>query len=145
MNTNISTLLAHKGFNVFSVLPHVTISEAVREMNSHRVGSVLVMDSGNLLGIFTERDVLTRVVGADLDPKSCTVGQMMTPNPITITMETTLQGVMDLFAQVRCRHLPVLKDNQVCGLVSIGDVSRWLVAAHRHEAEQLRSYITGGY
>jgi CBS domain-containing protein len=145
MNTSISSLLKHKGFAVYSVPPQVTVSEAVREMNRHKVGSVMVMDAGRLIGIFTERDVLTRVVAAEVDPKSRTVGDVMTKNPITIDMDATLQGVMDLFAQVRCRHLPVLKDDQVCGMVSIGDVSRWLADAHRDEAEQLRQYITGGY
>src|SRR4051812_19688140 len=73
MNTPISAILDRKGSTVFSISPSATIAEAVAEMNRHRVGSVLVLDNGRLVGIFTERDVLRRVVGAGLDPKKSLV------------------------------------------------------------------------
>jgi CBS domain-containing protein len=144
MNTSISALLAGKGRALRTVPVSVTIAEAVREMNQHRIGSVLVMDGERLAGIFTERDVLTRVISAELDPKTTPITKVMSANVLTITPEATVQEVMDIFAEKRCRHLPVMNDGRLEGLISIGDVSRWVANAHRAEAESLRQYIAGG-
>ena len=127
-----------------SVPVGVSVSEAVKEMNRHKIGCVLVMDGAALAGIFTERDVLTRVVAADLDPKQTPVARVMTPNVLTVAPETTVQQIMDLFAEKRCRHMPVVQNGAIIGLISIGDVSRWVASAHRAEAETLRQYISGG-
>ncbi|HVU17077.1 MAG TPA: CBS domain-containing protein [Candidatus Didemnitutus sp.] len=144
METSIATLLERKGGSVRAVPTTVTVLEAVQEMNRHKIGSVLVMNGHRLAGIFTERDVLLRVVGAELEPMTTPITKVMTSNVLTITPETTVQQVMDLFAERRCRHLPVMKDGQVTGLISIGDVSRWVANMHRAEAESLRQYISGG-
>jgi len=144
MNTSIATLLEQKGTAVRSVPSTVTVLQAVQEMNRHKIGSVLVMDGANLVGIFTERDVLLRVVGAEVDPVTTPITRVMSNTVLTITPDTTVQQVMDLFAERRCRHLPVLKDGRVAGLISIGDVSRWVAGMHRAEAESLRQYIAGG-
>lgn len=127
-----------------SVPVGVSVSDAVKEMNSHKIGCVLVMDGAALAGIFTERDVLTRVIAADLDPKQTPVALVMTPNVLTVAPETTVQQMMDLFAEKRCRHMPVVQNGAIIGLISIGDVSRWVASAHRAEAETLRQYISGG-
>ena len=144
MNTSIATLLEQKGTAVRSVPSTVTVLQAVQEMNRHKIGSVLVMDGANLVGIFTERDVLLRVVGAEVDPVTTPITRVMSNTVLTITPDTTVQQVMYLFAERRCRHLPVLKDGRVAGLISIGDVSRWVAGMHRAEAESLRQYIAGG-
>ena len=144
MNTSISVLLEQKGGAVRSVPTTVTVLEAVHEMNRHKIGSVLVMNGHRLAGIFTERDVLLRVVGEEVDPMTTPITQVMSAEVLTITPETTVQEVMDLFADRRCRHLPVMKDEQVVGLISIGDVSRFVAGVHRAEAESLRQYIAGG-
>jgi CBS domain-containing protein len=145
MNTSISVLLEHKGRATFSVSPLVTVSQAAQEMNLRKVGSVLVMEGGQLRGIFTERDVLWRVVAAGLDPKTTPLSQVMTRNPITVGPDTPIQSVMDVFTEKRFRHLPVVDDGRLLGVISIGDVLRWAADVHRQEAEQLKQYITGGY
>jgi CBS domain-containing protein len=145
MNTSISVLLEHKGRATVSVSPLVTVSQAAQEMNRRKVGSVLVMEGGQLLGIFTERDVLWRVVAAGLDPKTTPLSQVMTRNPITVGPDTPIQSVMDVFTEKRFRHLPVVDDGRLLGVISIGDVLRWAADVHRQEAEQLKQYITGGY
>lgn len=144
MNTSIATLLEHKGAAVRSVSMTVSVAEAVKEMNRHKIGSVLVLDGPRLAGIFTERDVLTRVIAADLDPKATPISRVMTANVITVAPETTVQQMMDIFTEKRCRHMPVVKEGKILGLISIGDVSRWVAAANRAEAESLRQYISGG-
>ncbi len=145
MNPSISVLLEHKGSTVFTVSPQLTISEAVHEMNRHRVGCVVVMEDGRLAGIFTERDVLTRVIAKDLDPKAHKIAEIMTRDVITISPETTVDETIEMFTKHRCRHLPVVVEGKVHGLISIGDTSRWVAEVHRHEAEQLKQYIAGGY
>ncbi len=144
MNTSIATLLEQKGGAVHTVQSTVTVGEAVQEMNRHKVGSVLVMNGQRLAGIFTERDALVRVVGAELDPRLTPLTKVMTANVLTVPPTTTVQQVMDLFAEKRCRHLPVMDGGKLLGLISIGDVSRWVANMHRAEAESLRQYIAGG-
>ena len=121
----------------------VTVIEAVQKMNQHKIGAVLVMDGDTLAGIFTERDVLTRVIAASLDPKVTSITKAMSANVLTIAPEVTVQEVMDIFADKRCRHLPVIEHGKLVGLISIGDVSRWVANVHRAEAESLRQYIAG--
>ena len=143
MNISIATLLERKGGALYTVPSSVTVAEAVQEMNRHRVGSVLVMDGAKLAGIFTERDVLTRIVAAQLDPRTTPVAKVMTADVITVLRTTTVQQVMEIFTEKRCRHLPVMDAGKLVGLISIGDVSRWMADSHRAEAESLRQYISG--
>jgi CBS domain-containing protein len=144
MNTSIATLLEQKSSAIFTIPTTVTVAEAVQEMNAHKVGAVLVMDGLRLAGIFTERDVLRRVVGADLDPKLTPITKVMTSEVLTIERKATVQQVLDIFTEKRCRHLPVVENGRLLGLISIGDVSRWVANSHRAEAESLRQYIAGG-
>lgn len=143
MNTTIATLLEQKDGAVFTIPTTVTVAEAVQEMNAHKVGSVLVMNGLRLAGIFTERDVLRRVVGADIDPRFTPITKVMTSDVLTIEPTATVQEVMDIFTNRRCRHLPVMVDGRLLGVISIGDVSRWVANLHRVEAESLRQYIAG--
>jgi CBS domain-containing protein len=145
MNTSIAVLLEHKGSVVFSVPQDITVAAAVKEMTSHKVGATLVMEGGRLVGIFTEPDVLSRVVAAGLDPATTPMERVMTPNPITVASTTTIEEVMALFTNKRFRHLPVMDNGRLVGLISIGDILRRMVDMHRHEAEQLKQYIAGGY
>jgi CBS domain-containing protein len=144
MNTTLTTLLEQKGGSVYTISSTVTVAEAVQEMNTHKVGAVLVMHGLQLAGIFTERDVLRRVVGASLDPKLTPITQVMTANVLTVAPTATVQEVMDIFTEKRCRHLPVMQAGRLVGVISIGDVSRWVANLHRVEAESLRQYIAGG-
>lgn len=143
MNVSISHLLESKGRALHTVPSGVTVAEAVKAMNQHRIGAILIMNGPRLAGIFTERDVLTRVVAAGLDPRTTPVMQVMTSAVLSVLPETTVQQVMDIFAEKRCRHLPVMDAGELVGLISIGDVSRWVANQHRAEAESLRSYIAG--
>lgn len=145
MDTPVSMVLKRKGYRVWSVSPQASVLDAVREMNARATGCVLVMDGAQLLGVFTERDVLTRVVAAERNPATSSVRDVMTAKPHTITEDATIQETMDLFHSKRFRHLPVVDRNasRVLGMISIRDISRWLADAHQAEAQQLRQYITG--
>lgn len=145
MDTPVSMILKRKGYRVLSVRPDVSVLDAVREMNQHQVGCILVMEGPQLLGIFTERDVLTRIVATERIPSTCLIRDVMTTKPYTITEDATIQQSMELFHHKRCRHLPVVESTtrRVVGMISIRDVSRWLADVHQAEAQQLRQYITG--
>jgi CBS domain-containing protein len=145
MNTPISALLDRKGPALHSVNPTLSVADAVAEMNRNRVGSVVVLENGELIGIFTERDVLRRVVGAGLDPRTATVAHVMTRDVLTIEPTATVEEAMKIFTEKRCRHLPVTSGGQLRGMVSIGDVTRWMADTHRAEAEHLKNYIAGGF
>ena len=143
MDTPISALLERKGSFVYSVPSSVSVAAAVAEMNKCRVGAIVIIDGGLLVGMFTERDVLRRVVGAGLDPVRTRVSEVMTSSVITVTPEMTVDEAMELFTQKRCRHLPVVSDNRLIGVVSSGDITRWINDLHRAEAEHLKNYIAG--
>lgn len=145
MNTSISDLLERKGSAVFSVPPLISVVAAAKEMERHRIGAILVIERDQIVGIFTERDLLSRVVAAGLDPDATLIEKVMTRDPVTVASSTTVEEVMALFTNKRFRHLPVVDGGRLVGLVSIGDILRRMVDAHRHEAEQLKQYIGGGY
>jgi CBS domain-containing protein len=144
MNAPVSTLLAEKGTSVFSIPSTVTVEEAVQVMNRFKVGSIVVVDGDQLTGIFTERDVLYRVVAQGLPPATTPLAQVMTRDPKTITPDTSVQDALAFISEKRVRHLPIIEEGRLVGMISQGDITRWLVQAHKAEAEHLMNYITGG-
>ena len=143
MQTPVTTLLGRKTSSALrSLPPSATVADAVRLMNAHRLGSALVLAEGWLAGIFTERDVLTRVVGMGRDPRTTPLADVMTRNPMTVSPTATVEEVMEIITVRRVRRLPVVDaTGAIMGVLSIGDVTRWLVDTHRAEAEHLRNYI----
>lgn len=145
MKTPIAVLLERKKIPVRSVSSTLTVAEAVAVMNDQKISSVLIMDSDKLIGIFTERDVLQRVIGARLDPHTTPLREVMSVDVATITAAATLDETMALFAEKHCRHLPAMDGDKVVGMISAGDISRWLGEVYRAEADHLKDYISGGY
>jgi CBS domain-containing protein len=145
MDTPVAALIERKGSAVHAVASTITIAEAVAEMNKRRIGCIVIIDGGSLTGIFTERDVLRRVVGAGIDPKTVRVSEVMTTSIHTIGPEVTIEQTMELFAEKGCRHIPVVERGELRGLISIGDISRWMADASRAEADHLKNYIAGGF
>ena len=145
MQTPVSSLLVAKTSRLHTVDITASVSEAVTVMNENHVGSVLVLNEGSLAGIFTERDVLQRVVAAEKNPRSTPVSTVMTRNVVTLSPQTTVEEAMALITDKRCRHLPVLQQGRLVGIISSGDVTRWMTRVHRTEADMLRTYIDGSY
>lgn len=143
MDQPVSRVLADKqrGEEIESISPDGSVALAVRRMNELGIGSLLVMDGDRLIGIFTERDVLVRVVGAARDPAQTVVSEVMTVQILTIEPDTTVEEAMRLMTERRCRHLPVLEDDQVVGLISIGDLTRWMVVDQQNKIQDLEGYI----
>ncbi len=144
MQTPLAHIIARKGHAVAALPPSATVAEAVRLMNQRRIGAVLVTGPDRrLLGIFTERDVLNRVMVGELDPKTTVLREVMTSEIATAALETSVEDAMTLFMERRVRHLPILDRGAVVGLVSIGDINRLLLEEHAAEARHLRDYIQG--
>ena len=144
MNPPISTLLAEKGSVIHSIEASATVEGAVKVMNQHKVGSVVVFDGDRIAGIFTERDVLYRVVAQGLNPATTPLTQVMSKEPKTISPDATVEDALAFISEKRCRHLPIVENGKLLGLISQGDITRWLVQAHQNQAQHLIDYITGG-
>ena len=145
INKRIRDILRNKGNEVVCVDLRATVLEAVQVMNAHHVGAVLVLDEGKLVGIFSERDVLVRLVAAQRDPRHTWVRDVMTTRIYTTSPDDSLLDVMRLMTDRRCRHIPVMEADRLVGLVSIGDLTKATQRNLRQEVRELSSYIGGPY
>lgn len=145
MKTTLKAILNNKGHNIHHVAPDASIMQAIDKMNQEHVGSLLIIDHEKVVGIFTERDVLTRVFGSAHDPADTPVSEVMTLNPISVGPEVTVEEAMGIVSEKRCRHLPVEDEGKVIGLVSIGDLTRRVADLQKEHIEHLTKYITGQY
>ena len=141
MQNSLGSILETKGREIHSATPTTPISEAVREMHDHRVGSMLIMDGGRLAGILTERDVLFRVVDQGIDPTSTPVSRVMTENPKTVSTDMSVEEAMREVSDSRIRHLPLVDGDKVVGLVSSGDLTRWVVDAQKEDITGLQQEV----
>ncbi len=137
-------VLARKGFSVFTVPSSATVLEAVERMNQLRIGAVVVMDQGRMRGMFTERDVLRRVVGEKREPASTTVGEVMTTEVICCGPTTDMDEISTIMKQQRVRHLPVCEcDGDLLGMISIGDVNAMHATHQEAQLTYLSEYLYG--
>ncbi|MEP7216597.1 MAG: CBS domain-containing protein [Anaerolineaceae bacterium] len=139
----VSSVVGEKGRQIYTISRTATVTQAVREMNDKGIGALLVMEDERIAGIFTERDVLRRVVDADRDPALTKVAAVMTRNPATIPISAHVSEAMNLMTSSRFRHLPVVENGSVVGMLSIGDILRWLTMQQEDEIRQMTAYITG--
>jgi CBS domain-containing protein len=141
---SVKDILAVKGSRVLSIGPEATALDAAVMMNEHRVGSLVVMVGRQLIGILSERDILTRVVVPRLDPGHALVRDVMTKEVVCCRLHTDLDEARGVLKNRRIRHLPVVDDEQqLLGLISIGDLNAY--DAHDHEVtiHVLQEYISG--
>ena len=143
MNT-VKSILADKGGHVWSVGPGATVLEAAVLMNEHKIGALVVLEAGRLVGVFTERDVLRRVVGSARDPAATRVADVMTAEVICCSPEATLEEARGVMKNRRIRHLPVIDgEGRLLGLVSIGDLNARMEHAQEQHIHLLNEYLYG--
>lgn len=145
MKVPISTLLAAKQSKIFAIEASATVLDAVKMMNNHTIGSLIILDKGKLIGIFTERDVLRRVVVPGIDANTTLVSQVMSPEVDTFSPDTSVTDALAHMNKYRHRHVPVMNGDEILGLISIGDITRWLSRHAQNEAQTLLNYFTGTY
>jgi CBS domain-containing protein len=143
--STIRDILETKGSRVYATAPEATVHQAVDEMCRHRVGALLVLDEQTPVGIVSERDVMTRVVLRRLDPAVVRVAAVMTGRVVCIELDRSIGEAMAVMTERRCRHLPVVVDQKVVGVVSIGDLVRWASRDQDYEIRLLHEYLEGRY
>ena len=140
----VGDILRIKGAEVQSVGPHMSVLDAARRMNERGTGSVLVLEGGELVGIFTERDVLRRVVAAQRDPATTPVREVMTRELVTCDPGTDMEACAQTMSTGRIRHVPVLADRKLAGLVTSGDLLAYQLRDQESTIRQLHGFIYDG-
>jgi len=141
----IREVLRKKGNDTWSVGPKATVFEALEVMADKNVGALLVLDNGMLVGIFSERDYARKVILRGRSSKETLVEELMTRDVFTLAPDATIEECMALMTQAHCRHVPVLEDDQLVGVVSIGDIVNVIINQQDIKIQDLESYISGGY
>ena len=140
----VRSVLASKLQGIESTTPEATVLEAVHQMNAHQIGALVVMDGERVAGIFTERDVLRRVLGDEKDPATTRVGQVMTSKVVCCDPDADLDEVATLMKNRRIRHVPVCNgDGRLLGMVSIGDINAAYTSDQEATIHFLNEYIYG--
>jgi CBS domain-containing protein len=137
----LSELLNEKGRKVHSIHPSATVLDAVREMDQRRVGALLVVDETGLVGVLSERDYARRVILKGRRSDATRVDEIMTSELVTVELGTTIDECMELMTERRVRHLPVLENGELIGVISIGDLVRVIMQRQKATIEHLKDYI----
>jgi CBS domain-containing protein len=128
---------------IHSVGPDTLVTECVRIMSTKKIGALIVIDGEKLVGIFTERDALNKVLAAGLEPSRTKVSDVMTKDPYSIPPTTTVGEAMELVTKRRFRHLPIVKNGKVLAVISSGDLTHWLVKEQVGEVQELVDLAVG--
>jgi CBS domain-containing protein len=139
----IGSLIGRKGGEVWSLPPSASVYDAIAMMAEKRVGALLVMDAGKLLGIVTERDYARKVILQGRSSKDTPVRDIMSSPVITVFPDHTVDECMRIVTDRRFRHLPVLDNGKVIGMVSIGDLVNWVVSEQQETIRHLEAWIAG--
>ena len=145
LSGTVETLLAAKGPETFGLSPQDTVYRAIELMNEKRVGALLVLDEDRLVGIISERDYARKVILMGRLSKETSVAEIMSSPVVVVTPDTSLVECMEIMTNQHFRHLPVVKKEQVVGLISIGDLVRAIIEQQADHIELLHNYIHGPY
>ena len=140
----VNQILAVKGKEVYSVLPSITVYEALVSMSEKNIGAILVVEDNVLKGILSERDYARKIALKAKSSKKTFVHEIMANNVITVKPSDNLDYCMELMYNKKIRHLPVLENENIIGIISIGDVVKSIIDLQKETIQYLDSYISGG-
>jgi len=141
----VQQLLKEKGRDIWSIAPQATAYEALQLMAEKNVGALLVLDSGKLVGIFSERDYARKVILKGKASKETPISALMTKKICVIDSQATMETCMHLMTDKHIRHLPVTENDQLVGVISIGDVVKQVISDQKFTIKELEKYISGSY
>ncbi len=139
----IGEILNYKGGTAWSIAPEATVFDAIQMMSDKNIGALLVTENGRLIGIISERDYTRKVALKGKSSKQTAVREILSGQVIHVSPAHTVEECMRLMTDHRIRHLPVLEEGKILGVVSIGDLVNWIISAQNTTIHQLQTYITG--
>jgi CBS domain-containing protein len=142
---SVGAILAHKGSAVWSIAPNSMIFDAIQLMADKNVGALPVIENGQLVGMLSERDYTRKVALKGKSSKNTRVREIMTQDVVTVTVADTIGNCMEVMTNSHIRHLPVMEEKRMVGLVSLGDLVKWTISAQQATIETLQQYISGPY
>ena len=145
LTETLASVLAGKRREVWSIAPQATVYQAIALMAEKSVGALLVMSGDRLDGIISERDYARKVVLLDKSSRTTPVKEIMTAPVFTVTPDHTISDCLQIMTEQRIRHLPVVEDGRVAGIVTIGDLVKWLAGKQAETISHLKAYISGSY
>jgi len=140
----VSSLLHHKGSAVWHVTPETTVFDAIKVMADKNIGALPVMMQGMIIGIFTERDYTRKIALMGKTSKDTRVRDVVSGEVVCVTQNDSVEECMRLMTEHRIRHLPIVEDRKLLGIISIGDLVNWIISAQNSAIEQMEQYIAGG-
>jgi CBS domain-containing protein len=145
ITTTIGSILDRKGVTVWSVSPNDTVFEAISTMAEKNVGALPVLEGGRLVGMVSERDYARKVILLGRGSRETTVAEIMTSNVRTVRLDDSVQACLQLMTENRIRHLPVMVEGKLAGIISIGDCVNWIISAQTAAIDDLERFVTGAY
>ncbi len=128
---------------IFSVEPNTIVYKAIELMSEKNIGGLLITENGKLVGIFTERDYARKLILKGKSSKDTLIGELMTKNPYTVTPDSSIEDCMQIMSDRHFRHLPVVENGTLIGIISIGDVVRFIIEEQKSLIDHLQGYIAG--
>ncbi len=143
MESRLFVILEDKGHAIYTIAPSASAQACAARMQELGVGSLLVIENDRLVGIVGERDLIRKIICENLDVIATTVADIMTTEIIVVSPGMTVTEAMQIITENRVRHLPVIENGRIVGLISIGDLTRWAMLAQKQEISSLTEYIVG--
>lgn len=141
--TTVRQLLRGKGEDVYTIGPDAAVYDALREMAARDVGALVVVENDEVVGVFSERDYARKLVLVGKHSKETHVREVMSDKVVCVDLQHTMTGCMEFMSDKRVRHLPVIEDGRLAGIISIGDVVKAIIEGQQSTIEELEHYITG--
>ena len=139
----VRNLLEKKGYTVYSVSPDSSVYDALEDLEEKNLGGLVVVENDKLIGVFTERDYARKVILKGRSSRETRVSDIMTNRPIYVSPDNTIEDCMQLMNNKHIRHLPVMENNKLIGVISISDIIRHIISEKDFIIENLEQYITG--
>ncbi len=145
INGTVYDILHNKSGEICTTSPEDTVYDAIRQMGEKNIGALVVMENGQVVGVLSERDYSRKVVLQGRTSRDTCVGEIIVRPAVTVRSRDGIEVCMQLMTGNRIRHLPVVDDGRLVGLISMGDLVNWVMQSQRHTIQQLQGYISGDY